>query len=76
LPAIVQDERILPDPQSGIGIVALKPGAVTVAFRAFTLPQNQASVSARMIETIKTELEKNNFRGPIPRSIVHSITEN
>ena len=76
LPAIVQDERILPDPQSGIGIVALKPGAVTVAFRAFTLPQNQASVSARMIETIKTELEKNNFRGPIPRSIVHSISEN
>ena len=75
LPVIALDERIYTDPQPSIGIVALKPGTVTVAFRAFTLPQNQPSVTGRMIETIKIELEKNNFAAPIPHSFVHTITE-
>jgi small conductance mechanosensitive channel len=76
LPAIIQDVRILPDPQPSIGILSLKPGTVTVAFRAFTLPQNLVPVTGQMIETIKTELEKNNFGGPIPHSYVHTISEN
>jgi hypothetical protein len=56
--------------------LALKPGTVTVAFRAFTLPQNLVPVTGRMIETIKTELEKNQFAGPVPHSFVHTISEN
>ena len=75
LPVIAQDERIFTDPQPSIGIVALTPGIVKVAFRAFTLPQNQPSVTGRMIETIKAELEKNNIEGPIPHSFVHTIAE-
>ncbi|HAH22251.1 MAG TPA: mechanosensitive ion channel protein [Prolixibacteraceae bacterium] len=75
LPVIAQDECIYTDPQPSIGIVALKPGIVTVAFRAFTLPQNLPSVTGRMIETIKTELHKNNIADPIPHSFVHSIAE-
>lgn len=75
LPVIMQDERILNDPQPGIGIVALKPGTVTVAFRAFTKPENLAAVTGQMIETIKTEQEKNNIGGPVPHSYVHTIAE-
>jgi small conductance mechanosensitive channel len=73
LPIIAQDTRIYTDPPPSIGIVALKPGSVTVAFRAFTLPQNQPAVTGRMIETIKAELEKNNIADPIPHSFVHTI---
>lgn len=75
LPAIAQDERIYTDPLPSIGIVALKPGTMSVAFRAFTLPQNLPSVTGKMIETIKSELQKNNIESPIPHSFVHSITE-
>ena len=75
LPVVIKDERILIDPQPGIGIVALKPDTIVVAFRAFTLPQEQAAVSGWMIETIKTELEKNNIGAPIPHSYVHTIAE-
>ncbi|HEY3369524.1 MAG TPA: mechanosensitive ion channel domain-containing protein [Prolixibacteraceae bacterium] len=75
LPIMAQDERIFTDPQPSIGIMALKPGTVTFAFRAFTLPQNLVPVTGKMIETIKTELEKNNFAAPIPHSFVHTIAE-
>ena len=75
-PVIAQDERILTDPQPSIGILALKPGTISVAFRAFTLPQNQVPVTEKMIETIKTELEKNQFADPVPHSFVHTISEN
>ena len=75
LPVIAQDERIFTDPEPSIGIVALKAGTLSVAFRAFTLPQNQPPVTGRMIETIKTELEKNNIEGPIAHSFVHTIAE-
>jgi len=75
LPVIGQNELFLKDTEISIGIVALKPGTVTVAFRAFTLPQNQTAASGWMIETIKTELEKNNIGAPIPHSYVHTIAE-
>ena len=75
LPVIEQDERILKDPQPGVGIMALKPGTLVLAFRAFTLPENLVPVSGRMIETINTELQKNKFGGPIPHSYVHTIAE-
>lgn len=61
LPVIRTNEQVLNDPEPYIEITALKPGLVTVAFRAFALPQNQAAVSAWMIETVKTELEKNSI---------------
>jgi len=75
LPVIIQDERILKDPQPSIGILALKPGTVTTAFRAFTKPENLIAVAGWMTETIKTELEKNNIAGPVPHSYVHTISE-
>jgi len=76
LPIIAQDDQILTDPQPSIGILTLKPGTVTVAFRAFTLPQNLIPATGKMIETINTELEKNNFAAPVPHSYVHTISEN
>lgn len=75
LPVIAKDELIFTDPQPSIGILALKPGTLTVTFLAFTQPQNLVSVIGKMIETIKSELEKNNFSGPIPHSFVHTIAE-
>jgi len=75
LPVITKDERILKDPQPSIGLLAVKPGALTVAFRAFTQPQNQVPVTGWMIETIKAELEKNNIAGPVAHTYVHNITE-
>lgn len=75
LPIIARDKLIFSDPQPSIAILALKPGTVTVAFRAFTLAQNLIPATGNMIETIKTELERNNFASPIPHSFVHTIAE-
>ena len=75
LPVIAQDDRIFTDPEPSIGILALNAGILSVAFRAFTLPQNLASVTGNMIETIQTELGKNNIEGPIAHSFVHTIDE-
>ena len=75
LPIIVLDERIFKDPQPSIGIVALKPGTMTTAFRAFTQPENLIAVTGWMAEILKTELENNNIAGPVPHSYVHTITE-
>jgi len=75
LPAISKDERILKDPPPSIGIIALKPGTVTTAFRAFTQPENFVAVTGWMTEIIKTELEINKIAGPVPHSYVHTISE-
>ena len=75
LPVIQQDERILEDPPASIGILALKPGSVVTAFRAFTLPENYVPVYGSMIEIIKNELERNKIGGPVPHSYVHTINE-
>ena len=75
LPVIAQDDRIFTDPEPSIGILTLNAGTLSVAFRAFTLPQNLASVTGNMIETIQTELGKNNIEGPIAHSFVHTIDE-
>jgi small conductance mechanosensitive channel len=75
LPAIKQDSRIMEDPQPMIGILSIKPGTIQVAFKAYTLPENLIPVTGWMIETIKAELEKNKFGGPIPHSYVHTIQE-
>lgn len=75
LPVIIQDERILKDPEPGIVILALKPGTVVAAFRAFTKPESLIPVTGWMAEIVKTELEKNNIGGPVPHSYVHTISE-
>jgi small conductance mechanosensitive channel len=75
LPVIIKDERILTDPEPSIVILALKPGTVIAAFRAFTKPENLIPVTGWMAEVVKTELEKNNIAGPIPHSYVHTISE-
>lgn len=75
IPVIVQDERIFTDPAASIGLVSIKPGSIVVAFRAFSLPQNQIAVTGKMIEIIKAELDKNNIGGPIPHSYVHTIAD-
>jgi small conductance mechanosensitive channel len=75
LPLIRQDSRIMEDPQPMIGILALKPGTIQVAFRAYTQPENFIPVTGLMTELVKSELEKNNFAAPIPHSYVHTIQE-
>lgn len=75
LPVFENEELLLKDPQPSIGIMAIKPGSLVVAFRAFSLPQNQAPATGRLLETIKAELDRNKFAGPIPHSYVHSISE-
>ena len=75
LPVIMQDERIMKDPQPSIGIISLKSGSLVVAFRAFTHPDNLVPVYGSMIEIIRTVLEKNNIGGPVQHSYVHNISE-
>lgn len=73
IPIIQQDNRVLKEPAPSVGITLLKPGAVVVAFRAFTSPEDYGPVTGNLTEKIRTVLTKNNIASPIPRTYVHTM---
>lgn len=73
IPIMQQDERILKDPGPAIVIADLKPGAISVAFKVYTLPADNAPVTGSLREKIRAVLAKNNIAAPIPHSYVHTV---
>ncbi|MXV51163.1 mechanosensitive ion channel [Pedobacter sp. HMF7647] len=72
LPVIATDPLVLPDTAS-VNLLALKPGAVSVAFRAYTLPGDNIAYYGKLIEQIKTLLAQNHIGGPVPHTYVHQV---
>lgn len=54
VPLMLNDARVLKDPAPSVGIVALLPGGMTVALRAYTLPNDNAPAYGTLIEQVQS----------------------
>lgn len=70
MPPLQTEEQVLQNPAPRVVITLLKPGAITVAFRVFTLPGHNALVQSRLIEKLQRALVKQGVNSPIP--MMHS----
>lgn len=56
LPLLAGHPQVLPNPAPSLSIVALVPTGMTLAFHAYTLPQDNAAVYATLIEQLQRVL--------------------
>ena len=70
VPLLQADEQVLQTPGPQVVVTALKPGGITVAFRAYTLPGHNAPVQSRLIEQLQRALAKQGVNSPI--AVMHS----
>jgi len=53
VPLMLADAQVLRDPAPRVNVVAIKPGGLTVAFRAYTLPGRDGDTFNRLIEQLQ-----------------------
>ena len=70
LPLLQADVAVLAAPAPQVVVTALKPGGMTVAFRAYTLPGHHASATTRLIEQLQRALAQQGVASPV--SVLHS----
>ena len=70
LPLLQADVAVLAAPAPQVAVTALKPGGMTVAFRAYTLPGHHASATVRLIEQLQRALAQQGVASPV--SVLHS----
>jgi small conductance mechanosensitive channel len=75
VPLMQQEPQVLAEPAPQVGIVTLKPGGMTVAFRAYTLPGQNVGVYGSLIEKLQLALSQQGVSGPVPvsHSYVHKV---
>ncbi|MEJ7665749.1 MAG: mechanosensitive ion channel domain-containing protein [Hymenobacter sp.] len=64
LPLFTGHAQVLPDPAPSLSIVALVPGGMTIACRAYTLPGDNAAVHGALIEQIQGVLLRHAIQAP------------
>lgn len=74
VPLMQADEQVLPEPAPQVVVTALKPGGMTVAFRAYTEAGQNGPVQARLIEQLQRALAQQGVNSPVPVS--HSYVRN
>ena len=75
VPLMQADEQVLATPAPQVVLTALKPGAVTVAFRAYTAAGQNPPAHARLIEQLQRALAQQGVKSPMPvsHSYVHTL---
>ncbi|HEX8327771.1 MAG TPA: mechanosensitive ion channel domain-containing protein [Hymenobacter sp.] len=68
LPLLQADEQVLREPAPQVAITALKPGGMTVAFRAYTPAGQNGPAQARLIEQLQRALAQQGVNSPVPVS--------
>lgn len=68
IPLMQADEHILENPAPQVVITALKPGGMTVAFRAYTPAGQNGGAQNRLIEQIQQALTHQGVSSPVPVS--------
>ncbi|GAC1369331.1 MAG: mechanosensitive ion channel family protein [Hymenobacter sp.] len=68
IPLMLADEQVLPVPAPQVAITALKPGGMTVAFRAYTLAGQNVTAYGRLIEELQRALAQQGVNSPVPVS--------
>ncbi|MFD1872648.1 mechanosensitive ion channel family protein [Hymenobacter bucti] len=67
LPLLTGQAKVLAEPAPSVGMVALVPGGMTVACRAYTLPGDNDAVHGALIEQIQRGLLSHGIQGPAKR---------
>ena len=67
LPLLAGHPQVLPNPAPSLGIVALVAGGMTIAFRAYTLPQDNAAVYGTLIEQLQGVLLQHHIEAPVKK---------
>ena len=75
VPLLQADEQVLRDPAPQVVVIALKPGGMTVAFRAYTLAGQNLPAQARITEELQRALVREGVNSPVPVSYVRSLSE-
>ena len=68
VPLLQADQHVLSDPAPQVVIIALKPGGMTVAFRAYTLAGENGPAHGRLIEQLQRALAQQGVNNPVPVS--------
>ncbi|MCC2546381.1 mechanosensitive ion channel family protein [Hymenobacter sp. BT175] len=72
VPLLLTDEHVLKDPAPQVVVTALKPGGMTVAFRAFTPAAQAVGAHGRLIEQLQRALAQQGVKGPVPVSYTYT----
>ncbi|TGE16449.1 mechanosensitive ion channel family protein [Hymenobacter elongatus] len=72
VPLMLADAQVLPDPAPEVVVTALKPGGMSVAFRAYTRAGQSIPAYGRLIEQLQRALAQQGVKGPVPVS--HTYT--
>ncbi|MCC3153832.1 mechanosensitive ion channel family protein [Hymenobacter sp. BT770] len=70
VPLMQADEQVMEEPAPQVVVTALKPGGMTVAFRAYTQAGQNAPAQARLIEKLQRALAQQGVASPVP--VTHS----
>ncbi len=68
VPLMQADEQVLQTPAPQVVLLSLKPGGMSVAFRAFTLAGNSPAAYGRLIEKLQRALCQQGVKCPVPVS--------
>jgi small conductance mechanosensitive channel len=77
IPLLQADADVLLTPAPQVAVTALKPGGMTVAFRAYTPAGLSGPAQARLIEQLQRALAQQGVGSPVPvqHSYVHTLPE-
>jgi small conductance mechanosensitive channel len=74
VPLLHADPDVVAVPAPQVVVTALKPGGVTVVFRAYTLAGHNGAAQNRLIEQLQQELAKQGVGSPV--AVSHSYVRN
>ncbi len=73
LPLLQADPQVLKEPAPQVVVTALKPGGMSVAFRAFTAAGQHVAAHGRLVEQLQRALDQHGVNGPVPHTYVHTV---
>ena len=73
VPLMAADAQVLAMPVPQVIVTALKPGGMTVAFRAYTLAGQNGPAHGRLIELLQLAFARQGVAGPVP--VLHSYVQ-
>ncbi|MFD2718395.1 mechanosensitive ion channel family protein [Hymenobacter monticola] len=74
VPLMQADEQVLDMPAPQVVVTGLKPGGMTVAFRAYTAAGQNGGAQSRLIEQLQQGLSRQGVGSPVP--VQHSYVRN
>jgi small conductance mechanosensitive channel len=75
VPLMLADAQVLKNPAPQVLVTGLKPGGMSVAFRAYTAAGQNGPAHARLIEQLQRALAEQGVNGPVPVSYFRNLPD-